>query len=131
MLRQKLQQVLKLSKEKWDDARDHAMRAVLADSRMRIWCARGGDRSTSVDLALSRSMPHSSCTCSCTGSLHMHPVSRRRNGVLARALCQATSCRHSSGPGLQLSLAARSWACPRVAALRLLLSGLNSAGRAC
>ena len=39
MLRQKLQQVLKLSKEKWDDARDHAMRAVLADSRMRIWCA--------------------------------------------------------------------------------------------
>ena len=37
MLRQKLQQVLKLSKEKWDDARDHAMRAVLADSRMRIW----------------------------------------------------------------------------------------------
>ena len=39
MLRQKLQQVLKLSKEKWDDARDHAMRAVLADSRMRVWCA--------------------------------------------------------------------------------------------
>ena len=37
MLRQKLQQVLKLSKEKWDDARDHAMRAVLADSRMRVW----------------------------------------------------------------------------------------------
>ena len=38
-LRQKLQQVLKLSKEKWDDARDHAMRAVVADNRMRIWCA--------------------------------------------------------------------------------------------
>ena len=37
-LRQKLQQVLKLSKEKWDDARDHAMRAVVADNRMRIWC---------------------------------------------------------------------------------------------
>ncbi|KAK9840330.1 hypothetical protein WJX74_007747, partial [Apatococcus lobatus] len=36
-LRQKLQQVLKLSKEKWDDARDHAMRAVVADNRMRIW----------------------------------------------------------------------------------------------
>jgi hypothetical protein len=37
-LRQKLQQVLKLSKEKWDEARDHAMRAVVADNRMRIWC---------------------------------------------------------------------------------------------
>lgn len=36
-LRQKLQAVLKLSKEKWDDARDHALRAVVADSRMRIW----------------------------------------------------------------------------------------------
>ena len=36
-LRQKLQQVLKLSKEKFDDARDHAMRAVVADNRMRIW----------------------------------------------------------------------------------------------
>ncbi|KAK9803602.1 hypothetical protein WJX72_004040 [[Myrmecia] bisecta] len=36
-LRQKLQQVLKLSKEKWDDARDHAMKAVVADNRMRIW----------------------------------------------------------------------------------------------
>lgn len=31
-------QVLKLSKEKWDEARDHAMRAVVADNRMRIWC---------------------------------------------------------------------------------------------
>ena len=30
-------QVLKLSKEKFDDARDHAMRAVVADNRMRIW----------------------------------------------------------------------------------------------
>jgi hypothetical protein len=36
-LRQKLQQVLKLSKEKWEEARDHAMRAVVADNRMRIW----------------------------------------------------------------------------------------------
>ena len=32
-------QVLKLSKEKWDEARDHAMRAVVADNRMRIWYA--------------------------------------------------------------------------------------------
>ena len=38
-LRQRLQQVLKLSKEKWEEARDHAMRAVVADSRMRIWYA--------------------------------------------------------------------------------------------
>lgn len=38
-LRQKLQQILKLSKEKWDEARDHAMRAVVADNRMRIWYA--------------------------------------------------------------------------------------------
>ena len=38
-LRQRLQAVLKLSKEKWDDARDHALRAVVADSRMRIWYA--------------------------------------------------------------------------------------------
>lgn len=38
-LRQKLQQVLKLSKEKWDEARDYAMRAVVADNRMRIWYA--------------------------------------------------------------------------------------------
>lgn len=36
-LRQKLQQTLKLSKEKWEEARDHAMRAVVADNRMRIW----------------------------------------------------------------------------------------------
>lgn len=41
-LRQKLQQVLKLSKEKWDEARDHAMRAVVADNRMRIWYADNG-----------------------------------------------------------------------------------------
>lgn len=34
-------QVLKLSKEKWEEARDHAMRAVVADNRMRIWCAPG------------------------------------------------------------------------------------------
>jgi hypothetical protein len=38
-LRQKLQQTLKLSKEKWEEARDHAMRAVVADNRMRIWYA--------------------------------------------------------------------------------------------
>eukprot|EP00208_Stichococcus_sp_RCC1054_P004620 CAMPEP_0206134604 /NCGR_PEP_ID=MMETSP1473-20131121/106_1 /ASSEMBLY_ACC=CAM_ASM_001109 /TAXON_ID=1461547 /ORGANISM="Stichococcus sp, Strain RCC1054" /LENGTH=488 /DNA_ID=CAMNT_0053526221 /DNA_START=191 /DNA_END=1654 /DNA_ORIENTATION=+ len=42
-LRQKLQQVLKLSKEKWDEARDHAMRAVVADNRMRIWYADKGN----------------------------------------------------------------------------------------
>lgn len=36
-LRQKLQHILKLSKEKWDEARDHAMRAVVADNRMRAW----------------------------------------------------------------------------------------------
>jgi len=42
-LRQKLQQVLKLSKEKWDEARDHAMRAVVADNRMRIWYADHGN----------------------------------------------------------------------------------------
>ncbi|GMH34106.1 hypothetical protein BSKO_01940 [Bryopsis sp. KO-2023] len=35
--RQKLQQVLKLNKEKWDDARDHAMKAVVPDNRMRAW----------------------------------------------------------------------------------------------
>jgi hypothetical protein len=51
-LRQKLQQVLKLSKEKWDDARDHAMRAVVADNRMRIWCglAEGCSMLTTVAL---------------------------------------------------------------------------------
>lgn len=36
-LRQKLQHTLKLSKEKWDEAREHSMRAVVADSRMRAW----------------------------------------------------------------------------------------------
>lgn len=36
-LRQRLQQILKLSKEKWDEARDHAMKAVVVDNRMRIW----------------------------------------------------------------------------------------------
>lgn len=47
-LRQKLQQVLKLSKEKWDEARYHAMRAVVADNRMRIWYANKG----SLDVGL-------------------------------------------------------------------------------
>lgn len=41
-LRQKLQHVLKLSKEKWDDARDHALRAVVADGRVRVWYAGDG-----------------------------------------------------------------------------------------
>ena len=36
-LRQRLQHVLKLSREKWEEARDHAMRAVVGDSRMRAW----------------------------------------------------------------------------------------------
>lgn len=36
-LRQKLQHVLKLSKEKWDEARDHALRAVTPDNCMRQW----------------------------------------------------------------------------------------------
>lgn len=36
-LRQKLQNTLKMSSEKWSEARDHAMRAVVSDSRMRIW----------------------------------------------------------------------------------------------
>ena len=40
-LRQKLQHVLKLSKEKWDEARDHAVKAVVADNRMRAWCVHG------------------------------------------------------------------------------------------
>ena len=51
-LRQKLQQVLKLSKEKWDDARDHAMRAVVADNRMRIWFA------IPLLIAFPHSLPH-------------------------------------------------------------------------
>eukprot|EP00798_Chlamydomonas_sp_ICE-L_P030155 gene30155-35135_t len=38
-LRQRLQHVLKLSKEKWEEARDHAMRAVAGDGRMRAWYA--------------------------------------------------------------------------------------------
>ncbi len=46
-------QVLKLSKEKWDEARDHAMRAVVADNRMRIWCVcRGQGRQARVRLLL-------------------------------------------------------------------------------
>lgn len=36
-LRQKLQHVLKLSKEKWEEAKEHAMRAVVADNRMRAY----------------------------------------------------------------------------------------------
>ena len=36
-LRQKLQQILKLSKEKWDEARDHALRSVVADNYLRVW----------------------------------------------------------------------------------------------
>jgi hypothetical protein len=36
-LRQKLQQVLKLSKEKWDEGRDHALRAVVVDNYLRVW----------------------------------------------------------------------------------------------
>jgi hypothetical protein len=36
-LRQKLQQVLKLTKDKWEETREHAMRAVVADDRARIW----------------------------------------------------------------------------------------------
>eukprot|EP00210_Caulerpa_lentillifera_P004247 g4051.t1 len=36
-LRQKLQQVLKLSKEKWDEAREHAYKCVVPDNRMRAW----------------------------------------------------------------------------------------------
>ncbi|GAX78271.1 hypothetical protein CEUSTIGMA_g5713.t1 [Chlamydomonas eustigma] len=38
-LRQRLQHVLKLSREKWEEARDHAMRAVVGDGRMRAWYA--------------------------------------------------------------------------------------------
>ena len=34
-----LLQLLKLSKEKWEEARDHAMRAVIADNRVRAWFA--------------------------------------------------------------------------------------------
>ena len=36
-LRQMLLHVLKLPKEKWDEARDHAMRAVVPDNCMRAW----------------------------------------------------------------------------------------------
>jgi hypothetical protein len=38
-LRQKLQHVLKLSKEKWEEARDHALGAVVPDNAMRAWYA--------------------------------------------------------------------------------------------
>jgi hypothetical protein len=30
-------QVLKLPKEKWDEAREHSKRAVIADNRLRVW----------------------------------------------------------------------------------------------
>ena len=40
-LRQRLQHVLKLSKEKWEEARDHAMRAVVAGLCMCV-CGGGG-----------------------------------------------------------------------------------------
>lgn len=36
-LRGQLQTLLKLPKEKWDEAADHARRAVVPDSRMRAW----------------------------------------------------------------------------------------------
>lgn len=54
-LRQKLQAVLKLSKEKWDDARDHALRAVVADSRMRIWYSPEGGSDSGNGSSQSRS----------------------------------------------------------------------------
>lgn len=60
--------VLKLSKEKWEEARDHAMRAVVADNRMRIWCVRAGK-------AFTRATPCpllSACAClslGCGGAL--------------------------------------------------------------
>lgn len=38
-LQKKLQQVLKLNKEKWEEARDHALKAVVVDNRMRVWWA--------------------------------------------------------------------------------------------
>lgn len=36
-LRSQLQALLKLPKEKWDEAADHARKAVVPDSRMRAW----------------------------------------------------------------------------------------------
>lgn len=38
-LQKRLQQVLKLNKEKWEEARDHAFKAVVVDNRMRVWWA--------------------------------------------------------------------------------------------
>lgn len=38
-LQKRLQQVLKLNKEKWEEARDHALKAVVVDNRMRVWWA--------------------------------------------------------------------------------------------
>lgn len=32
-----LMQVLKLPKEKWDEAKEHSKRAVIADNRLRVW----------------------------------------------------------------------------------------------
>eukprot|EP00775_Hariotina_reticulata_P002954 gene2954-3239_t len=42
-LRQQLQTLLKLAKDKWEEAAEHAKRAVVPDNRMRAWYA---DRST-------------------------------------------------------------------------------------
>lgn len=38
-LQKRLQQVLKLNKEKWEEAREHALKAVVVDNRMRVWWA--------------------------------------------------------------------------------------------
>lgn len=42
-LRQQLHTLLKLAKDKWEEAAEHAKRAVVPDNRMRAWYA---DRST-------------------------------------------------------------------------------------
>ena len=36
-LRQKLMTILKLSEDKWNEAKDHASRAVVTDNRLRAW----------------------------------------------------------------------------------------------
>lgn len=46
-LRQQLQTLLKLPKDKWDEAVEHAKRAVFPDNRPRAWYA---DRTASVGL---------------------------------------------------------------------------------
>jgi hypothetical protein len=46
-LQKRLQQVLKLNKEKWEEARDHALKAVVVDNRMRVWWAASSPPSTS------------------------------------------------------------------------------------